>query len=157
MKLRILVKLVEKILGMSHAEGQHRADMYLPERALAMALVFLAGGTACGIYAAITHAVPAIVFAVLGLGLGMVLLLCWRNQTIRIISEEQFVYKTMFGRKYTYNFADIQGLRPNKDSVTLFVAGEKVHMESMAVLSDRLVRKLNMALNGLNAQQEENP
>ena len=155
MKLRILVKIVEKILGMSHPEGEHRADMYLPERALAMALVFLAGGTACGIYAAVTHAIAAIVFAVLGLGLGVALLLCWKNQTIRIISEEQFVYKTMFGREHTYNFADIQGIRPNKDSVTLFVAGEKVHMESMAVLSEALVRKLNMALNGLNEQQEE--
>lgn len=155
MKLRILVKIVEKILGMSHPEGEHRADMYLPERALAMALVFLAGGTACGIYAAVTHAIAAIVFAVLGLGLGVALLLCWKNQTIRIISEEQFVYKTMFGREHTYNFADIQGLRPNKDSVTLFVAGEKVHMESMAVLSEALVRKLNMALNGLHEQQEE--
>ena len=155
MKLRILVKIVEKILGMSHPEGEHRADMYLPERALAMALVFLAGGTACGIYAAVTHAIAAIVFAVLGLGLGVALLLCWKNQTIRIIREEQFFYKTMFGREHTYNFADIQGLRPNKDSVTLFVAGEKVHMESMAVLSEALVRKLNIALNGLNEQQEE--
>ena len=155
MKLRILVKIVEKILGMSHPEGEHRADMYLPERALAMALVFLAGGTACGIYGAITHAVPAIVFAVLGLGLGVALLLCWKNQTIRIISDEQFVYKTMFGKEHTYNFADIQGLRPNKDSVTLFVAGEKVHMESMAVLSDELVRKLNIALNDLREQQSE--
>ena len=155
MKLRILVKIVEKILGMTSSDGKPRADMYLPERALAMALVFLAGGTACGIYAAITHAAAAIVFAVLGLGLGVALLLCWKNQTIRIISEEQFVYKTMFGREHTYNFADIQGLRPNKDSVTLFVAGEKVHMESMAVLSENLVRKLNMALNELNEQQEE--
>ena len=91
----------------------------------------------------------------LALGLGVALLLCWKNQTIRIISEEQFVYKTMFGREHTYNFADIQGLRPNKDSVTLFVAGEKVHMESMAVLSENLVRKLNIALNGLHEQQEE--
>ena len=155
MKLRILVKLVEKILGMTASDGKPRADMYLPERALAMALVFLAGGTACGIYAGITHAVPAIVFAALGLGLGVALLLCWKNHTIRIISEEQFVYKTMFGREHTYNFADIQGLRPNKDSVTLFVAGEKVHMESMAVLSKELVRKLNMALNGPEPQQEE--
>ena len=155
MKLRIIVKLVEKILGMTSSDGKHRADMYLPERALAMALVLLAGGTACGIYAVITHAVAAIVFAVLGLGLGVALLLCWKNQTIRIISEEQFVYKTMFGREQTYNFADIQGIRPNKDSVTLFVAGEKVHMESMAVLSENLVRKLNMALNGTQTQQEE--
>lgn len=155
MKLRILVKVVEKLLGMTDPEGKPRADMYLPERALAMTLVFLAGGTACAIYAAITQKVAAIVFAVLGLGLGVALLLCWKNQTIRIIDEERFVYKTMFGREHTYRFADIQGIRPNKDSVTLFVAGEKVHMESMAVLSEELVKKLNIALNNLNKQEEQ--
>lgn len=154
MKLKILVKLVEKILGMTDSDGAPRADMYLPERLLAMALVGLAGGTACGIYALITHAVAAIVFAVVGIGLGILALLCWRNQSIRIISEEQFTYTTMFGNTYTYSFADIQGLRRNQDSMTLFVAGKKVHMESMAVLSDRLVDKINGALEKLHAQQK---
>ena len=155
MKLKILVKIVEKILGETYSEEIPRADMYLPVRALAMCLIYLAGGTAFGIWSCINPTRWSIAIAVIGIGLGITLFLCWKNQTIRIISEEQFVYKTMFGREHTYNFADIQGLRPNKDSVTLFVAGEKVHMESMAVLSEALVRKLNMALNGPEPQQEE--
>ena len=146
MKLRILVKLVEKLLGVTNKEDAPRADMYLPERALAMALVFLAGGTACVVVAAITLATWAIVFAVLGLGFGVAMLLCWKNQTIHVISDTQFTYTTMFGNTRTYSFADIQGLRRNKDSMTLFVAGQKVHMESMAVLSQRLVNSINEAL-----------
>ena len=56
MKLKILVKIIEKIFGMANHGDEPRADMYLPERLLAMSLVFLAGGIACGVYAAISFA-----------------------------------------------------------------------------------------------------
>jgi len=124
--------------------------MYLPERALAMALVFLVGGIACGVYAIFSLATWAIVCAPLGIILGIALLLCWKNQTIHIISDTQFTYTTMFGNTTTYSFADIQGLRKNQDSMTLFVAGKKVHIESMAILSERLVNHINEALKKLN-------
>lgn len=149
MKLKILVKIVEKILGMSGSDGP-RADMYLPERLLAMALVFLAGGIGCGVYAIFSPATWAIVCAPLGIILGIMALLCWKNQTIHVISDEQFTYTTMFGNTTTYSFADIQGLRKNQDSMTLLVAGKKVHIESMAVLSERLVNHINEALEKLN-------
>ena len=151
MKLKILVKIIEKILGETYSSDTPRADMYLPERALAMCIVYLAIGTACGIWALITRAIWSIVVAVLFLGLGIALILCWKNQTIRVISDEEFVYTTMFGKQHTYRFADIQGLRRNKDSMTMFVAGEKVHMESMAVLSDRLVDLINRELERIHS------
>ena len=97
MKLKLLLKAIEKILGVTYRDGTPRADMYLPERLLAMALILLAGGTACAIYAVISHAVWAIVCAVLGLVFGLAAVLCWRNQTIHVLSEEQFTYTTMFG------------------------------------------------------------
>jgi hypothetical protein len=52
----------------------------------------------------------------------------------------------MFGNTRTYHFSDIQALRKNQDSMTLYVAGEKVHIESMAVLSQRLVDHINREL-----------
>ena len=65
----------------------------------------------------------------------------------------------MFGNTRTYAFSDIQGLRRNQDSLTLFVAGEKVHIESMAIISDRLILAINRALNPdaayLNASTEQ--
>ena len=146
MKLKILLKIVERVLGMTNTGDALRADMYLPERLLAMALIFLAGGTACAVYAILTYTVWAIVCAVLGIGMGVVALLCWRNQSIHVISDEQFTYTTMFGNTRTYHFSDIQALRKNQDSMTLYVAGEKVHIESMAVLSQRLVDHINREL-----------
>ena len=150
MKLKILVKIVEVILGETYSSDVPRADMYLPERALAMCLVYLGIGSACGLWALISQATWAIVCAVLFLGLGVSLMMCWKNQTIRVLSDEEFVYTTMFGKKCTYRFADIQGLRRNKDSMTLFVAGEKVHMESMAIISERLVDLINRELKRIH-------
>lgn len=149
MKLKILVKVIEKLLGTAYSEDEPRADMYLPERLLAMALVFLAGGTACGIYGVISAAVWGFVCAVVGLAFGIAALLCWKNQCIHVISDEQFTYTTMFGKTTTYSFSDIQGLRKNQDSMTLFVAGQKVHIESMAIISQRLADGINKVLNKL--------
>lgn len=150
MKLKLLVKLIEKLLGMGESGDAPRADMYLPEKLLAMALVFLAGGTACAIYAVFRFATWAVVCAVLGIALGAAALLCWKNQSIHVISDAQFTYTTMFGRTYTYAFSDIQELRRNQDSMTLIVGGSKVHIESMAILSDRLVKLINQALEKRN-------
>lgn len=147
MKLKILVKIIEKLFGVTMGDDKPRADMYLPERLLAMSLVFLAIGMACAVYAVMQFATWSIIGAILGIVLGVVALLCWKNQSIHIISDEQFTYTTMFGNTRTYAFSDIQGLRRNQDSLTLLVAGEKVHIESMAIISDRLALAINKALN----------
>lgn len=146
MKLKFLLRIVEKLFRMTEGSNGPRADMYLPERLLAMSLIFMCGGLACGVYYIFRLAVWAILCAVLGIALGVGALLCWKNQTIRVISDEQFTYTTMFGNTYTYNFSDIERLRRNNDSLTLFVAGKKVHIESMAILSDRLIDLINKAL-----------
>ena len=146
MKLRILVKIIEKILGVAHSGDGPRADMYLPDKLLAFALVLLAGGTAFAAFAIYQFAVWAVVGAVLCLVLGVFALLSWKNQTIHMISEESFTYTTLFGNTRTYSFSDIRGLRENKDSMTLYVANDKVHMEAMAFISDRLAERINQAL-----------
>ena len=146
MTLKIIVKLIEKILGMTDCGDEPRADMYLPDRLLSMALVFFIIGIALIIYACFGFEVWMAVCAFLGIALGSLALLCWKNQTIHVISDEQFTYTTMFGNTRTYYISDIQGLRKNSDSHTLFVANEKVHIESMAIISDRLSERLNTFL-----------
>ena len=42
MKLKILLKIVEKIFGVTIDDDRPRADMYLPVRLLAMSLILLA-------------------------------------------------------------------------------------------------------------------
>ena len=146
MQLKLLVKIFEKIFGVTMGDNEPRADMYLPERLLAMSLISLAVGVACAGYLIVQFTTLPIVGAILGIVLGVFAFLCWKNQSIHIISDEQFTYTTMFGNTRTYAFSDIQGLRRNQDSLTLFVAGEKVHIESMAIISDRLAEAINNSL-----------
>lgn len=146
MKLKILVKIVEKILGVTYSGDEPRADMYLPERALAMCLVMLAGGTVFGVFFALGGASWMLFVAIGGILFGIALLLCWKNQSIRVLSDEEFEYTTFLGNKHRYAFRDITALRKNRDSMTLFVGKNKVHMESMAIISERLADLINQAL-----------
>lgn len=149
MKLKIIVKFVEQLLRAGNPDEPH-ADMYLPERLLAMALVMLAGGTACAIFAVFRFSVGVLIGAAVALGFGIIALLCWKNQSIRIISGEEFEYTTFLGNKRLYRFSDIKGLRKNQDSLTLFVGDDKVHIESMAVISERLANSINKELEKLH-------
>lgn len=152
MRLRLLVKLGEWILGKGMSDEEPRADMYLPVRALAMALVLMVGGVAVGVYAVVgTYAevakiVAAWIVAACLVVLGIGLLMCWKNQTVVMLSNDIFEYTTFLGNTKTYRFCDIKGLRVNRDSMTLFVGDGKVHIESMAVLSDRLKKRIGEAL-----------
>lgn len=148
MKLKVLVKIVEKLLGMTGTGDEPRADMYLPDRLLAMALVFIAGGIV-SILLAILKSATWVIGVAICLVFSIFALLCWKNQSIHIISDERFTYTTMFGNTRIYAFSDIQELRRNQDSLTLFVAGEKVHIESMAILSERLVELINKSLENV--------
>ena len=154
MKLRILVKLLEKLLGITYPEDSPRADMFMPERLLAMALVFFAGGIVGVIYGSVKSNIVVIAVFLAIMILGVFAFLCWKNQAIRMISEEQFTYTTMFGNTRTYAFSDIRGLRRNNDSFTLFVANDKVHIESMAVLSERLTDRINKQLQIIHQEQK---
>jgi hypothetical protein len=53
------------------------------------------------------------------------------------------------GNSRVYKFADITKLVRNKDSYTLYVGNDKVHIDGMAILSGRLVEKINEVL-GIN-------
>ena len=46
-----------------------------------------------------------------------------------------------------YNFADIKELRENPDSCTLILTNGKVHIESMALISEDLYNKIDAAIS----------
>lgn len=144
--MKLLLRIVTQILGMRDTGGEPRADMYLPDRMLGMAIIFLGGGIVLGILACINPVPYFIAGAVIGIPLGTVALMFWRNQKIQMITSTTFEYTTFLGNTYTYRFSDITGLRRNHDSLTLFVGEKKIHIESMAVLSDRLIAAINQAL-----------
>ena len=117
---------------------QPRADMFLPKWLLIFGIVLLIGGVVL-----LFFFIPAALFCLV---LGAAAVLCWKNQTIRIISDSTFVYTTFLGRQHEYRFSQIEGLRQNSDSMTLFVGGGKVHIESCARLTQRLLDKLEAHL-----------
>lgn len=144
--MKTLLLLFEKLLGAASPEGEPRADMYLPEKMLASAIVGVIMAAfftwRCSATGELVWAVFTVIMALVAVGA----VLCWRNQTIRILDDDRFEYTTFLGNRREYKFSDITALRRNKDSITVFVAGDKVHIESMAVLSPRLVEKINAAL-----------
>lgn len=149
MKFRLLVKLGELILGKAFGDQEHRADMYLPVKVLALGLVLLVGAVILGVVAVVLQSLPAAAGAVIALPLGLFALLCWKNQTIQMLPNDAFEYTTLFGNKKMYRFSDVKALRRNSDSMTLFVGEGRVHIESCAILSDRLVDRINKQLESI--------
>ncbi len=154
--LRTISLIFAKMIGVD--EEARKADMHLPERMLGMSLasllaVFLLIGRY--IFAKdFIYLILAAAFLFIFIGI----LLCYRNQRIYVLSDEEFQYSTMFGRKKIYKFKDIKLLRANRDSMTLFVQDEKlhkVHMEASAIVSERLVNLINKSLEKSQNNKEE--
>jgi hypothetical protein len=154
--LKLLTLLTEKIINKLFPSEEERADMYLPARYLSMSLVLRLLGLLAALFALFgTRMRPVCsVAAVLLLGLGIAEFLCWKNQTVRVLTEETFEYTTFLGNKTVYRFSDVKGFRHSRDSSTLYVADGKVHIESGALLTERLVSKLDECF-GVSASEEE--
>ena len=150
MKFKLLVKLVEKVLNIQSSGDEPRADMYLPVFLLAFGVVLLAIGISFVIVSIVKFTLWMSLVGILGLLLGIAAIMCWKNQKICIVSEQEFEYTTFLGNKHIFLFSQIKALRQNNDSLTLFVADKKVHIESMAIMSDRLVEAINNALDSNN-------
>lgn len=154
MKLKIIVKLGELLLGTTFSDDQPRADMCLPVKVLAMSLMLMVFGVGLGIFAIVKLYLAAGIAAVIFLPFGIISFLCWRNQTIHIISEDLFVYRTFLGNERLYRFDQINGFVRHHDSGTLYVKNEKVHMERSAHLTKRLSAKINTELRRVKAELE---
>ena len=123
-----------------------RADMFLPNSLNGLGIFLDIVAIVLGAIAIITQAWGLFLgTAACGI-LGIAAYLCWKNQTIRILDEYRFEYTTFLGKKTTYYFKDIKALKVNSDSFTLFVGNGKVHIESMAMISQKLLDKINTAL-----------
>ena len=147
MKLKLLVKLGELILGEVYSDDEPRADMYLPIWLLSFALVLLAGGTAVILLAIVFLSVPAAIVALASIILGTAALLCWKNQKILMLSDDSFEYTTFLGNKKVYLFSEIVDLKFGMDSMTLLMENGKVHIESSAIITERLVDRINKEMS----------
>ena len=138
-------------LGTTLVDDEPRADMFLPAWLFVMGLLLCIFGTIVGIvFAVLQISTLMIALAAVMVLLGVAAFLCWKNQTIRMLPNDAFEYSTFLGKKTIYRFGDIKGLKKNTDSMTLFVADGKVHIESIAIVTDRLSDRINKQLEALN-------
>ena len=144
--LKLLVFIGSLILGREFSREEPRADMYLPLWILAFGLALIGIALVLGVCSALSLSVPALIAAASCLPLGIGAVLCWKNQTVRVLPNDAFEYTTFLGRKTVYRFSDIRGLRKNQDSMILLVGSGKVHMESCAIISQRLADRINRQL-----------
>ena len=137
--------------GTTLVDDEPRADMFLPAWLFVMGLLLCIFGTIVGIVFAVLQISTLIIVLAAGMSLlGVAAILCWKNQTIRMLPNDTFEYSTFLGNKIIYRFSDIKGLKKNTDSMTLFVAEGKVHIESIAILTDRLSDRINKQLEELD-------
>ena len=143
--------------GTTLVDDEPRADMFLPAWLFVMGLLLCIFGTIVGIvFAVLQISTLMIALAVVMVLLGVAAFLCWKNQTIRMLPNDTFEYSTFLGNKIIYRFSDIKGLKKNTDSMTLFVAEGKVHIESIAIVTDRLSDRINKQLEALNGNVGNN-
>lgn len=134
--LKVIAAVITRLLGID--EEAEKADMHLSNRALALSLTSVLAVFILIARFFTTDDWVYLIFAAAFLLIAIFILLCYRNQRIYILSDEEFQYTTFLGNKKIYKFDDITALRKNRDSLTLFVGKNKVHIESSAVLSERL-------------------
>lgn len=140
-------------------EKKHRADMHWPWWVLALGIGSIALGIALSVNAyedTGTLDRTSLIALLLLLFMGIYLIFIWKNQTIVMEPEaDTFVYTSAFGHKTVLSFSDIvdfkTGVGRNSGSVTLiFKSRRKLFIDSSAVLSDRLVWRLNRELSKRN-------
>ena len=131
-----------------------RGDMYLPGWILGLGCVLCIAGGYWLLQCVIRGNGATLIGAAGSLGLGISAVLCWKNQKIQMISGTHFEYTTFLGNRYTYAFTDITGIELGRggDHWTLHVAGKKVHMESCAVISARLLHRISKELTCRNPE-----
>jgi hypothetical protein len=141
-----ILKILKKLLKKSADFERPEADMCLPKWLFALGLVAILGGLGGIAFNIFYFDIIGIVGSSLALILGMGAVLCYANQKIYMLDNYTFEYITFLGNKKTYRFYDIQSIKKNTDSITLYVANDKVHIESCAIISQRLVEKINEIL-----------
>lgn len=120
-------------------------DMHMPAWLCVFGCVLSAGALACLVLCFVVSVYALIGFA-LCLCLGVAAILCYKNQWVEMIDDNEFIYSTMFGNETKYYFSDIESLKQNADSMTLHLKNGKIHIESCAVISERFANAINSKL-----------
>lgn len=119
---KLLEKIAGRILGEPYSEQSPRADMFVSLSILGFSLFFLICAT--------------------------ILLLCWKNESVRMLSEDEFEITSILGKKQRCFFSDITGLKRYEGSYayTLLLGRHKLHIKRHFRLTRRFVERINQQL-----------
>ncbi|MDR0889300.1 MAG: hypothetical protein LBM28_01465 [Oscillospiraceae bacterium] len=122
----------------------YKADMYMPGWLCNSGIFLIATGCSM-IILSISYNLYVLASCLLGLGallLGILAVLGYKNQRITLLSEDEFMYRSIWGKEYRFRFRDIQKILTSTDTTTLVLPGKKIRIESMFVVSRRLSERL---------------
>lgn len=129
-------------------EDEPRADMVLPLWVLAFGLFSLVCGIASAVYAAATAETAMAVFALIFFIAAVLLTLAWRNQTARMLSDDEFEVTSIFGIKRRYSFSEISQLKryPKPDTYALLIGKERFYIRPIFLFTERFIDRINRSL-----------
>ncbi|MGI6013220.1 MAG: hypothetical protein ACOX7K_02900 [Oscillospiraceae bacterium] len=77
---------------------------------------------------------------------GVAAMLCQLNQKTTMTSSSTFEYTTFLGNTREYHFSDVVGIKLHNDSLTILMTSGKIHVESMAVINEDFVDRIDEVL-----------
>ena len=137
-----------KIIYSGKRAAPPRADMFLPKWILASAILLCMISVLNLVLVLLMEDWDLFYNVMTDIPIGIILFLCWRNQTIKILDEDTFRYTTFWGKKYIYHFSRIKCIRVGLTGIALVTPKGKpnVPIEGAARVTRPLAEKLNMQL-----------
>lgn len=137
-----------KIIYSGKRAAPPRADMFLPKWILVSAILLCIISVLNLVLVILMEDWDLFYNVMTDIPIGIILFLCWRNQTIKILDEDTFRYTTFWGKKYIYQFSRIKRIRVGLAGITLVTPKGKpnIPIEGAARVTRPLAEKLNMQL-----------
>ncbi|WMJ23052.1 hypothetical protein RBG61_13840 [Paludicola sp. MB14-C6] len=139
----ILLYFIRKIIN---KDNNFKTVVHLPLSLAIFGIVINIAGAISNIFASYNYNLIWLCVSLLIMILGIAALLCQTNQKVVLISENSFTSTTFWGKASTYTFDEIKSIQNNTDSYTLFVENSKIHIESIALIEEEFLEKVNVAL-----------
>lgn len=119
-------------------------DSYLPEKVKHLGLFCFGFAALCGGFAIVLRGIWLFlaICALLLVCLGVISILWHKNQAVLLLSEEELLYRSLWGKVYRLKWSDLVEKRRNMDSVTLVFPQKKEHIEQIAIVSPALRKRL---------------
>ncbi|MBR1810809.1 MAG: hypothetical protein IJ766_04045 [Clostridia bacterium] len=131
------------LVKFKHAKIGKQDVVYLPKFLFFFGAALYFGGAAFGtVMLLMDQPLPALLAGGCLLLIGVAAMLCQINQKVTVTSANTFVSRSFLGNEKEYRFSDCLGVKIHTDSVTFYMQGGKIHMESMAYKDSAFIDRL---------------